>query len=145
MATIVMATIYLANENLHYRCSHDHHLLAWLWLTLWGVIAFDLNLQRNLLTILWRMSLTRNVCLCSKQSLKASFGNMHTWWLHQMETFSTLLAFVRWIHRSPVICPLEGQWHRASMFSLISAWTSGWASNRHAGDLRRHQLNVRIK
>ena len=44
--------------------------------------------------------------------------------------------FVRGIHRSPVEFPHKGQWHRALMFSLICAWTNGWANNRDAGDMR---------
>ena len=36
------------------------------------------------------------------------------------------------------IPPQEGQWRRASMFSLIWAWTNGRESNRDVGDLRRH-------
>ena len=30
------------------------------------------------------------------------------------------------------------QWRGALMFSLICAWTNGWANNWDAGDLRRH-------
>ena len=39
-----------------------------------------------------------------------------SWWRHQMETFSVLLAFVRGIHRSPVNSPHKGQWRRSLMF-----------------------------
>ena len=56
-----------------------------------------------------------------------------------METFSALLAFVPWIHRSPVNFPHKGQWRRALMFSLICTWINGWVNNREAGDLRRHR------
>ena len=42
-----------------------------------------------------------------------------SWWRHQMETFSALLAFVRGIHRSPVNFPHKGQWRGALMLSLI--------------------------
>ena len=41
------------------------------------------------------------------------------WWRHQMETFSTILDFMRGIHRSPVNSPHKGQWSEALMFSLI--------------------------
>ena len=34
--------------------------------------------------------------------------------------------------------PHKGQWRGALMFSLIYAWTNGWAKYRDAGDLRRH-------
>ena len=36
-----------------------------------------------------------------------------------METFSALLTFLRWIHRSPVNSPYKGQCRGALIFSLI--------------------------
>ena len=39
-------------------------------------------------------------------------------------------------HRFP-----KGQWRGALMFSLICAWTNGWAINRDTGDLRRHRAH----
>ena len=57
---------------------------------------------------------------------------------------STALA-VGWPHMSPeirkktlVIIHDKGQWRGYSTFSLICAWTNGWANTRDAGDLRRH-------
>ena len=35
--------------------------------------------------------------------------------------------------------PLKGQWRGVLMFSLICAWTNGWANNQDGGDLRRHR------
>ena len=61
------------------------------------------------------------------------------WWRHQMETFPRYWPSVRGIHQSPVNPPLKGQWRGALMFSLISAWTNGWVSNRDA--LRRHRAH----
>ena len=52
-----------------------------------------------------------------------------TWWRHQTETFSTLLAVVRGIHRPQVNSPHKGQWRGALMFSLICAWTNVWVNN----------------
>ena len=52
--------------------------------------------------------------------------------------FPRYWPFVREIHRSPVDSPHRGQWRGTLMFSLISAWTKGWANNRVAGDLIRH-------
>ena len=40
-----------------------------------------------------------------------------SWWRHQMETFSALLAICA--GNSPVPSPHKGQWHGAMMFSLI--------------------------
>ena len=50
-----------------------------------------------------------------------------TWWRHQMETFSALLAICA--ENSPVIGEYglhKGQWRGALMFSLICAWINGW-------------------
>ena len=62
-----------------------------------------------------------------------------TWWRHQMETFSALLAFCAGIRRSPVNSPHKGQWRGALMFSLICARINGWVNNHETGDLRRHR------
>ena len=43
------------------------------------------------------------------------------------ETFSAPWPFVREIHLSLVVCPQNGRWHGALMFSLICFWTNGWA------------------
>ena len=59
-----------------------------------------------------------------------------TWWRHQMETFSALLAL--WAGNSPVTVD-KGQWRGALMFYLICAWINGWVNNLGAGDLRRHR------
>ena len=59
-----------------------------------------------------------------------------TWWRHQMETFSALLAFVRGIHRSP--------WRGVLMFSLTCAWINCCVNNREAGDLRRHRAHYNV-
>ena len=61
-----------------------------------------------------------------------------TWWRHQMETSSALLALCE--GNSPLI----GQWRGALMFSLICAWTNGWVNNREAGDLRHHRAHYDV-
>ena len=38
----------------------------------------------------------------------------------------------------------KGQWRGALMFSLIYAWTNGWANNRHASDLRGHCVHYDV-
>ena len=43
------------------------------------------------------------------------------------------------VHRSPVNSSHKGQWRGALLFSLICAWTNGWANHRDAGDLRRYR------
>ena len=61
-----------------------------------------------------------------------------TWWRHQMEIFSALLAICAGNSTVPVISPHKGQWRAALMLSLICAWLNGWVNNREAGDLRRY-------
>ena len=53
-------------------------------------------------------------------------------WKH----FPGYCPFGRGIHRSLVNSPHKGQW--TFMFSLICAWTEGWANNWIAGLLWRH-------
>ena len=61
-----------------------------------------------------------------------------SWWRHQMETFSALLAICA--GNSPLTgdSPHKGQWRGAFVFSFICAWINGWVNNVEAGDLRRH-------
>ena len=67
-----------------------------------------------------------------------------SWWRHQMETFSALLALVREIHRWPVNSPYKGRWRGALVFSLICVWTNGWVNNRNADDLRCHRAHYDV-
>ena len=65
-----------------------------------------------------------------------------SWWRHQMETFSTLLALCAW--NSPVTGEFPS--HRPvtrsfDMFSLICVWTNGGVNNLDAGDLRCHRAH----
>ena len=62
----------------------------------------------------------------------------YTWWRHQMETFSTLLALCveftghMWI-------PLTKTSDAELWYFLWSApWRNDWVNNREAGDWRRH-------
>ena len=63
---------------------------------------------------------------------------LYTWWRHQMETFSALLALCAGNSPVPVNSPHKGQWRGALMFTLICAGINDWVNNREAGDLRRH-------
>ena len=56
-----------------------------------------------------------------------------------MWIFPPCWPFVRGIHRWPVDSPHKIQWRGALVFSLICAWTNGWAINLDAGDLRNHR------
>ena len=61
-------------------------------------------------------------------------------WKH----FPCYWPFVRGIHQSPVDSPHKGQWRGALMFSLILAWTNGWANSWEADDLRYHHTHYDI-
>ena len=64
-----------------------------------------------------------------------------SWWRHQMETFSALLATCA---GSPVNSPHKGQRRGALMFSLICVWINDWVNNREAGDLRRYRAHCDV-
>ena len=68
----------------------------------------------------------------------------YTWWRHQMETFSALLALCA--GNSPVIgeFPHEGQWRWTLMFSLIYASINSWVNNREASYLRHHHAHCDV-
>ena len=69
---------------------------------------------------------------------------VRTWWRHQMETFSALLAFCAGNSPVPVNSPRKGQWRGALMFSLICARINGWVNNGEAGDLRRYHAHYDV-
>ena len=64
-----------------------------------------------------------------------------TWWRHQMETFSALLAICAGNSPVPVNSPHKDQRRRALMFTLICARINGWVNNREAGDFRCHSTH----
>ena len=75
-------------------------------------------------------------------SVLSAFGLLRhgSWWCHQMETFSALLALVRkttghrWI-------PSKRPVTRSFDVTFICARTKGWANNRDTGDLKRHRAH----
>ena len=67
-----------------------------------------------------------------------------TWWRHQMETFSALLALCAGNSPVPVNSPHKGQWRGALMFTLICVWINGWVNNHEAGDLRRYRVHYDV-
>ena len=82
---------------------------------------------------------TRKGDLCQFRKKNDLHESMYSWWRHQMETVSALLALCAGNSPVPVNSPHKGQWRRALIFSLICVWINGWVNNREAGDLRRHR------
>ena len=71
--------------------------------------------------------------------------NSVSWWRHQMETFSVLLAICA--GNSLVTGEFrahKGQWREALMFSLIWVWINGWVNSHEAGYLRRHRAHYDV-
>ena len=61
-----------------------------------------------------------------------------SWWRHQMETFSTLMAFCA--GNSPVTGEFPAQWPVTRSFDVFFdlCLNKCWVNNREAGDLRCH-------
>ena len=77
-----------------------------------------------------------------KQGTTEARASFITWWRHQMETFSALLALC--VVKSPVNSAHKGRWRGALMFSLICARIIDWVNNREAGDLRRQRAHYDV-
>ena len=68
----------------------------------------------------------------------------NTWWRHQMETFSALLAICAGNSPVPGEFPTQRQWRGALMFSLICVWINSWVNNRDLRHYRAH-YDVSVK
>ena len=84
------------------------------------------------------------IWICCLTTIGITISKIKQWWRHQMETFSVYWPFVREIYQSLVDSPHKGQWRGALVFSLICAWTNGWANSRVACDLRRHHAHYNV-
>ena len=98
-----------------------------------SVMKFSWHLLRVRLNFIY---LHDRKLLLERCHLGLFFLTKLTWWRHQMETFSALLALCA--GNSPVYSPHKGQWRGASIFSLIWACSNSWANKGDAGDLRCH-------
>ena len=78
----------------------------------------------NVLAMLEKNGLTVNMMTSSNENIFPVTGHLWGWW--------------------PADSPLKGQWCGALMFSLISAWTNGWANNQDAGDLMRYRAHYGV-
>ena len=78
-----------------------------------------------------------NVYLTNLKNLNQHLAAYISWWRHQREAFSALLALCAGNSPVPVNSRHKVQWRGALMFSLICVWINGWVNNREAADLRR--------
>ena len=69
---------------------------------------------------------------------------MSSWWRHQMETFSALLAICAGNSPVPGEFPAHRPVTQSFEFSLICARMNGWINNGDAGDLRRHRAHYGV-
>ena len=68
-----------------------------------------------------------------------------TWWRHQMETFSMLLALCVGSSTVPgEFPPAKRPVTRSCDVFFICPWTNGWVNTRDGGDLRRHRAHYGI-
>ena len=127
-----------ASEITSYYCERVNQFMRFshfLWHLCWNAIGTQsINLQTC-----WMITLT----LCGQVTKSTRHWNtLITWWRHQMETFSALLAICA--GNSPVNSPHKGQWRWALMFSLICVWINNWVNNRETGDLRRYRATYDV-
>ena len=68
----------------------------------------------------------------------------HSWWRHQMEAFSALLAICARNSPVPGEFPTQRPVTPSCDVSLICVWINGWVNNRKAGDLRRYRAHYDV-
>ena len=80
--------------------------------------------------------------ICVIHSWKMAIND--SWWRHQIETSSSLLAIC--VGKSPVTgeFPAQRPVTRSFDVSLICAWINGSVNNREAGDLRHHRTHYDV-
>ena len=72
--------------------------------------------------------------------IMSGFSLSNTWWRHQMETFSALLAICA--GNSPVLGEFPAQKPVTRSFDVFLE--NGWVNNRQAGDLRRYRAHYDV-
>ena len=69
---------------------------------------------------------------------------LFTWWRHQMESFSALLAFCAGNSSVPGEFPSQRPVTRSFDVFFDLCWMNAWVNNREAGDLRRHRVHYDV-
>ena len=67
-----------------------------------------------------------------------------TWWRHQMETFSALLAICAGNSPVPDEFPTQRPVTQSFDVFFICVWINGWVNNPEAGDLRRYHTHYDV-
>ena len=94
-----------------------------------------------------RASNAENVSICWRRLTGNTYVTTQPWWRHQVEPFSTSLAFVGGIHRSRWIPRTKASDAELLYFLWSAPEKNDWVNNREAGDLRRHRghYDVNVK
>ena len=87
-------------------------------------------------------SVLRSVQICCCNHSRIEYNR--AWWLHQMETFSALLAICA--GNSPVTgeFPAPRPVTRSFNGVFICSWINGWVNNREGGTSRRHRAHYEV-
>ena len=87
--------------------------------------------------------LTLTFCFQSMDMARYDKDRMHTWWHHQMETFSALLALCA--GNSPITGEFPFQIPVTRIFDVFfELCLNKWLNNREAGDLIRHRAHYDV-
>ena len=105
----------------------------------------------------WEMQHQRRSAF-SRFGITTTTHDIWSWWRHQMETFSALMAICansphkgRW--RGALVFALScawrnvwvnNQWRGALIFAFIFAWINDIVNNHEVGDLRRHRAHYDV-
>ena len=87
------------------------------------------KMQFKMSSAKYRLFCSGPIVLAEAWSWISGHGDVIKW-----KHFPPHWSFFRGIHRSPVDSPHKCWWRGALMFSLICAWTNGWANNRDPGE-----------
>ena len=94
--------------------------------------------------LIWTLAMTP--CMIKWMSAKGLssdyiYCHWQSWWRHQMEASSALLALCAGISPSTVNSPNKGQWRGALMFLWSAPWINGIINIREADDSGRHRAH----
>ena len=121
------------------------HMVKWYKLLKKGFIS-NISWKRRHCEI--RLSFPSNTSLDRYNFATVEFYSLllvtPSWWRHQIETFSALLAICAGNSPVPVNYPHKGQWRGALMFSLICARSNRCVNNGEAGDLRHRRSHYDV-